>query len=91
MYAFYLVLFLRVRLVVQGTWQFISCHLLANAEVAHRVIDDRESCLWVLIWITVRYSKTDLSNHDAGKILKAFDESYVDESSTSGGQGKRLF
>ena len=87
MYAFYLVLFLRVRLIGQGTWKFISCHL-ANAEAAHWVIDERESCLWVLMWITLRYSKTDLSDDDVGDMLRTFDDSYVGELSTKGGRAK---
>ena len=66
---------------------------LANHTAAHTVIEDRESCLWVLIWITLRYSKMELSDDDdAGEMLKAFDDVYVGESSTKGGQGKkRLF
>ena len=51
----------------------MSCELLEDHNALHTLIDDRESCLWVLIWVTLSYSETGLSGHELNRMLKTFD------------------
>ncbi|KAG2341489.1 hypothetical protein BDR05DRAFT_846224, partial [Suillus weaverae] len=39
-----------------GTWQFMSAYLVAHSDAVHRVEDDLESSLYVLLWTVLKYS-----------------------------------
>ncbi|KIM72265.1 hypothetical protein PILCRDRAFT_82020, partial [Piloderma croceum F 1598] len=41
----------------QGTWQFMSAALLQDNEKCNELEDDRESCLHVLTWTALRFTK----------------------------------
>ncbi|KAG2739839.1 hypothetical protein P692DRAFT_201657401, partial [Suillus brevipes Sb2] len=39
-----------------GTWQFMSGYLVSHSHAVHRVKDDLESSLYVLLWTGLKYS-----------------------------------
>lgn len=39
----------------QATWQFLSLMLLDKPQAAQTLEDDRESVLWILLWVVPRY------------------------------------
>ncbi|KAG2751891.1 hypothetical protein P692DRAFT_20701781, partial [Suillus brevipes Sb2] len=41
-----------------GTWQFMSAFLVSHSGAVHRVEDDLESSLYVLLWTALKYSST---------------------------------
>jgi len=51
----------------------MSCHLLENPTAIHTIVDDRESCLWVLLWVTLKHSKTKLSAEQLKEMMDSFD------------------
>ncbi|KAF9520319.1 hypothetical protein BS47DRAFT_1335924 [Hydnum rufescens UP504] len=74
-----------------GTWQFISISLLLNTSRRHELADDRESALWVLLWVLLRYSRHNLSASELSDLLLIFDESRWLDETVRGGKGKRDF
>ncbi|KAJ3502482.1 hypothetical protein NLJ89_g8869 [Agrocybe chaxingu] len=46
-----------VRITRTGAWQFMSAYLALNPTAEHSPVDDRESALHVLIWISLRHLK----------------------------------
>jgi len=74
-----------------GTWQFISAQLLNSPNSRQTLVDDRESALYVLLYVTLLYLP-----HGAvpalAKWASMFDESFHDsEDVATGGQKKVLF
>ncbi|KAK0435364.1 hypothetical protein EV421DRAFT_1835740 [Armillaria borealis] len=43
-----------------GTWQFMSARLLGSFGTTHTLVDDRESSLWVLLYVALRYTPNSL-------------------------------
>src|SRR5712672_543198 len=66
----------------------MSCRLLGKPAAEHTLLDDRESCFWVLLWITLNYSKTKLSKDDLKQMQKAFDFASPGETFVEGGDLK---
>ncbi|KAF8224872.1 hypothetical protein L208DRAFT_1080716, partial [Tricholoma matsutake] len=74
-----------------GTWQFMSAALLQNKGKNNELEDDRESCLHVLIWTALRFTKHTISGGSSNRFLRSFDENYEDEENVKGGDLKRGF
>jgi len=53
--------------------------------------DDRESCLHVLAWTTLRFTKHTCSEGDSSTFLRAFDEEYETADGIKGGDLKKGF
>jgi hypothetical protein len=45
----------------QGTWQFMAAELILTPHIAHTFMHDLESVIWVLMWITLKYTVTNWS------------------------------
>jgi hypothetical protein len=75
-----------IHLSVQGTWQFISVRLLSEPGVEHLLQDDLESFFWVLLWVSLRYTRHNQPPEELADLLSAFDQVYED--SNRGGQHK---
>ncbi|EIW76703.1 hypothetical protein CONPUDRAFT_130045 [Coniophora puteana RWD-64-598 SS2] len=56
-----------------GTLQFRSVLLLRRGKALHKVVDDIESFVQVLLWITLRYVKSKLLPEDRKTFLGYFD------------------
>jgi hypothetical protein len=70
----------------------MSARLLDEIGVPHELEDDRESCLYVLTWMALRYTKHTISGHrDLSGFLESFDEAEEGKMGIMGGQLKRLF
>ncbi|KAH8102088.1 hypothetical protein BXZ70DRAFT_1016220 [Cristinia sonorae] len=54
-----------------GTWQFISILLGQNPLKIHNILDDVESCFWVLLYQAIHHMPCP---NTSGKHLKMFDE-----------------
>ncbi|KAG1726334.1 hypothetical protein EDD22DRAFT_961450 [Suillus occidentalis] len=52
-----------------GTWQFMSAYLVAHSDAIHRVEDDLESSLYVLLWTALKHSITHMNIEDRTKLL----------------------
>ncbi|KAH8099739.1 hypothetical protein BXZ70DRAFT_214941 [Cristinia sonorae] len=63
-----------------GTWQFLSVALVSNPKKVHDILDDMESCYWVLLYQALHHFQSSAKTR---KTLKMFDE--VEEDITSGG------
>ncbi|KJA18888.1 hypothetical protein HYPSUDRAFT_44722 [Hypholoma sublateritium FD-334 SS-4] len=84
-----------------GTWQFMSSRLLRNRTAIQDYCDDRESALWVLLWIALQYTPTtghsgvkpgQNDDYDLAVVMEMFN--YTAErtdGSTSGGGPKLTF
>ena len=64
----------------QGTWQFMSAHLIENKGAMHTFRDDLESSFWVLLWTVLMYCQLSLS-------IKARSE-FIQQTFELGGQEK---
>ncbi|KAI0338501.1 hypothetical protein BDW22DRAFT_1432523 [Trametopsis cervina] len=53
-----------------GTWQFISARLLMNPAERHSLLDDIESCFWILLFMSIHYFK----HNDPGFKVGMFEE-----------------
>jgi hypothetical protein len=73
----------------QGRWQFMSAALLRNNKKCNELEDDRESCLHVLTWTALRFTKHTCSEGDSSMFLRAFDDEYEDQEGVKGGDLKR--
>lgn len=54
----------------QGTWQFMSAHLVSNRSTIHTFQDDLESSFWVLLWMALMYSDTSLSIEERSNFIR---------------------
>ncbi|CAA7260739.1 unnamed protein product [Cyclocybe aegerita] len=71
-----------------GTWQFVSIRLHEGlGKLIHRVGDDLESFLWVLVWVALRNAKNDMTIPQRALFLQAFDYSVDGE----GGLARRNY
>ncbi|KAK0222893.1 hypothetical protein EDD85DRAFT_860133 [Armillaria nabsnona] len=57
-----------------GTWQFVSAHLLDNPNAEHSIVDDRESALYVLVWVALRNLRHSLPPELLKDTLSIFDK-----------------
>ncbi|KAH8099761.1 hypothetical protein BXZ70DRAFT_1008742 [Cristinia sonorae] len=67
-----------------GTWQFLSIGLASNPKKPQDVLDDIESCFWVLLYSAVHHFESTADR----TILTMFDyrDQYMAEEMTGGGQ-----
>jgi hypothetical protein len=73
---------------IKGTWQFVSGKLLSDSSCVHGLEDDRESVLWVLLWISLRFTAHDQAPIDLATVLELFDEKFNTEDGVRGGRLK---
>ncbi|KAJ3510496.1 hypothetical protein NLJ89_g4634 [Agrocybe chaxingu] len=57
----------------RGTRQFISIRLLLEDQIFHKIGDDLESFLYVLVWIAAKYAPNDMDIKFRTSLLRAFD------------------
>ena len=69
----------------------MSAALLQDNHKSNEIEDDRESCLHVLTWTALRFTKHTISGGGSNRFLRAFDEEYEDEDSVKGGDLKKGF
>jgi hypothetical protein len=69
----------------------MSAALLRNNKKCNELEDDRESCLHVLTWTALRFTKHTCSEGDSSRFPRAFDEEYEDEDGVKGGDLKKGF
>src|SRR5882724_1252713 len=69
----------------------MSAALLQDNEKCNELEDDRESCLHVLTWTALRFTKHTISKGRSSDILRAFDEEYETEDGVKGGALKQGF
>ena len=69
----------------------MSAALLRNNKKYNALEDDRESCLHVLTWTALRFSKHTCSEGDSSTFLRAFDEEYETADGVKGGDLKKGF
>jgi hypothetical protein len=60
--------------------------LLSKPGVEHLLQDDLESFFWVLLWVSLRYTRHNQTSEELGYLLSAFDQVY--QESNRGGQHK---
>ncbi|KAH8099757.1 hypothetical protein BXZ70DRAFT_907775 [Cristinia sonorae] len=72
----------------EGTWQFISIRIATDPSRIHDVIDDLESCYWVLLYTAIRHVEGTAQREN----LRMFDERNENSRvKTTGGTKKTLF
>src|ERR1700729_423635 len=69
----------------------MSAALLQANEKYNELEDDRESCLHVLTWTALRFTKHTISKGRSSDFLRAFDEEYKNEDGVKGGPLKKGF
>ena len=69
----------------------MSAALLHNNKKLNELEDDRESCLHVLTWTSLRLTNHTISGGSTSRFLRAFDEQYEDEEGVKGGDLKEGF
>src|ERR1700683_3299894 len=69
----------------------MSAALLRNNKKYNELEDDQESCLHVLTWTALRFTKHTCSEGDSSMFLRAFGEEYEDQEGVKGGDLKRGF
>ncbi|KAF8224713.1 hypothetical protein L208DRAFT_1409789, partial [Tricholoma matsutake] len=74
-----------------GTWQFMSAALLQDNDKCNELEDDRESCLHVLTWTALHFTKHTISGGGSNRFLRAFDEEYETADGVKGGDLKKSF
>ncbi|KAK0472031.1 hypothetical protein IW261DRAFT_1666159, partial [Armillaria novae-zelandiae] len=72
-----------------GTWQFVSAYLIENPTAEHTFVDDRESALYVLIWVALRHLQHSLSAGRLKATLEIFDACVVDHGQRNVGGGAK--
>ena len=50
---------------MQGTWQFMSAALVQDKNAPHTFVDDLESFLYVILWVSLMYSAHSIPSPDA--------------------------
>ncbi|TCD65441.1 hypothetical protein EIP91_002697 [Steccherinum ochraceum] len=73
-----------------GTWQFLSCALLSSPKKSHDVLDDLESCYWVLLFSALRHFESNALPKDF-KIFDHYDDSNDLSEDMTGGSQKMGF
>ncbi|SJL17447.1 uncharacterized protein ARMOST_20997 [Armillaria ostoyae] len=74
-----------------GTWQFMSARLLGSFGTTHTLVDDRESSLWVLLYVALRYTPNSLQPVALHHDLKSwFQDSILGPRGDTGGVGKQF-
>ncbi|KAK0439052.1 uncharacterized protein EV420DRAFT_1316297 [Desarmillaria tabescens] len=77
------------RICRTGTWQFMSAHLLASYGTVHTLVDDRESSVWVLLYVTLRHTRNSFLPTKLHHNLKLwFEDSVIESRGETGGEGK---
>ncbi|KAK0215093.1 hypothetical protein IW262DRAFT_1278074 [Armillaria fumosa] len=80
----------RKRVGRTGTWQFMSAYLLDSCRTIHTLADDRESALWVLLYVALRHTRHSLSPTALHHRIKLwFQDAVVEVRGDTGGAGKR--
>jgi hypothetical protein len=69
----------------------MSAALLQDNDKCNKLEDDRESCLHVLTWTALRFTKNTISGSSLNKFLRAFDEEYETVHGVKGGDLKKGF
>ena len=69
----------------------MSAALLQDNDKCNELEDDRESCLHVLTWTALRFTKHTISGSSLNKFLRAFDEAYETADGIKGGDLKKGF
>jgi hypothetical protein len=69
----------------------MSAALLHNNKKCNELEDNRESCLHVLTWTSLHFSKHTCSEGDSSTFLRAFDEEYETADGVKGGDLKKGF
>jgi hypothetical protein len=69
----------------------MSAALLQNNDKYNELEDDHESCLHVLTWTALHFTKHTISGGGLNRFLRAFDEEYKDEDGVKGGDLKKGF
>jgi hypothetical protein len=69
----------------------MSAALLQDNDKCNKLEDDRESCLHVLTWTALRFTKHTISGSSLNKFLRAFDEEYETVHGVKGGDLKKGF
>jgi len=69
----------------------MSAALLRNNKKCNELEDNRESCLHVLTWTALCFSKHTVSGGGSNRFLRAFDEEYEDEDGVKGRDLKKGF
>lgn len=74
---------------MQGTWQFMSAALVQDKNAPHTFVDDLESFLYVILWVSLMYSAHSIPSPD----LTAFMQRVLDpdQYEGTGGHGKADF
>jgi len=67
----------------------MSCRVLEDLTAEHTLLDDRESAMWVLIWVTLNHSKTELSDDRLDDMQCSFNYARHGKSYVKGGSLKR--
>lgn len=73
-----------------GTWRFMSVSLLRSVDARHTPTDDRESCLYVLLWSVLCHLHHTLSPYDLRRLLAAFDKYTIAMGELTGGDYKEV-
>jgi hypothetical protein len=55
---------------MQGTWQFMSAALVKNNNALHTFVDDLESFLYVILWLTLMYSPSSMMVDDCTTFMQ---------------------
>jgi hypothetical protein len=77
---------------LQGTWKFMSIALLVSNRKVHEVRDDLESFLWLLYYMLLRFTESNLSCMNLKDEMAQIFDAYVlqdDGQQATGGRGKR--
>jgi len=69
----------------------MSAALLQDNDKCNELEDDRESCLHVLTWTALRFTKHTISGGGSNRFLRAFDEEYETTDGVKGGDLKKGF
>ncbi|KAK0439065.1 uncharacterized protein EV420DRAFT_1279754 [Desarmillaria tabescens] len=73
-----------------GTWQFMSARLLASYGTSHTLVDDKESSLWVLLYVALRYTrKSSIPTVLYDDLKSWFEDSVLRPRGDIGGRGKK--
>jgi hypothetical protein len=67
----------------------MSVELLQDNTKVNELADDRESCIYVLTWTALRFTKHTIKKGSLKSLLSPFDEKYEDGDVVAGGRLKR--
>ncbi|KAG2113385.1 hypothetical protein DEU56DRAFT_761947 [Suillus clintonianus] len=75
--------------VTKGTWQFMSTNLVENKHAAHTIEDDLESSFYVVFWVVLMYTKSNLDTPTRSLLMKQVFE--AEEMQGTGSNSKSAF